>query len=230
MTVVGVDGCKAGWVAALVEPSTPAISFAVFSTFAALLRALGDAAAIAIDIPIGLHDGTRECDVLARKFIGPRSASVFPAPCHSVLACPDYASARTVSIATTGKSLSAQAFAITPKIREVDTAMSPGLQERVREAHPEACFTAIHGTPMQFSKRTPAGFEERRATLEAALPGLALPALTEASRLFRGTAADDILDAAALAWSARRLADGTCVSLPATPSVDARGLRMEVIY
>ena len=43
-----------------------------------------------------------------------------------------------------------------------------------------------------------------------------------------GAQADDILDAFALCWTARRLAAGDAIRLPELPPHDARGLRMEI--
>jgi predicted RNase H-like nuclease len=40
--------------------------------------------------------------------------------------------------------------------------------------------------------------------------------------------ADDLLDACACAWSARRIAEGRAVRFPADPPQDARGLRMAI--
>ena len=40
--------------------------------------------------------------------------------------------------------------------------------------------------------------------------------------------ADDLIDACACAWSARRIAEGRAVSFPADPPRDARGLRMAI--
>lgn len=55
--IVGVDGCKAGWLAAIAtvgDIATPRL--AIFSDIAALLEALAPDALIAIDMPIGLPD------------------------------------------------------------------------------------------------------------------------------------------------------------------------------
>jgi len=43
-----------------------------------------------------------------------------------------------------------------------------------------------------------------------------------------GAAPDDVLDACALAWSARRVVDGTACRIPDMPTRDRRGLHMEL--
>lgn len=151
--VLGVDGCRGGWIAARLDDTSVGLSLAVFPSMTALLAAHEGAECIAIDIPIGLTDGPRLCDVRAREFIGARRSSVFPAPCRAALGVRTYEEAATASLQATGKSLSRQAFAIIPKIREVDDAMSPKLQERVREVHPEVCFRALRGRPLEYAKK-----------------------------------------------------------------------------
>ena len=85
----------------------------------------GRLGAVAIDIPIGLPDeGSRRCDLEARKLIGPRRSSVFPAPFRSVLGALTYEDAAARCRAVSGKSLSLQAFGILPKIAEVDRLMT----------------------------------------------------------------------------------------------------------
>ena len=45
-----------------------------------------------------------------------------------------------------------------------------------------------------------------------------------------GAEPDDLLDACAACWSARRIAEGRAESLPREPHSDARGLRMQIWY
>jgi predicted RNase H-like nuclease len=84
--------------------------------------------------------------------------------------------------------------------------------------HPEVSFRALGGRPLPASKRTWAGQAARRGLLEGA--GIRLP-----DQLGRaGVAApDDVLDAAAAAWSAHRIADGRAASLPHPPQPDPLG-------
>ena len=71
------------------------------------------------------------------------------------------------------------------------------------EVHPEVSFHALAGRPLAASKRQWNGQMERRALLAGV--GIRIPdALGEAGTV----AVDDILDAAAAAWSAGRIASG----------------------
>lgn len=231
--VAGVDGCPKGWVAAIVDLDEGVLGIAVVPDFAVLLERFGQAASIAIDVPIGLPDGpTRRCDVLARAELPGRGSTIFPAPCRQVLECADYPTALATVRAATGKGMSAQAFGIVRKVREVDGLMTPYLQQRVHEAHPEMAFAEANGgVPLRISKRLPEGFDQRAAVIKriylrlGPLPGRAL--IRAAAR---GAAPDDVLDAIILTRTALRVVRGEVRRFPAdTEERDARGLRMEIV-
>jgi predicted RNase H-like nuclease len=121
-TAVGVDACKEGWF--YFREDQTSVSFGVASDLKNLTRILPKDSRIFIDIPIGLIDSGSEgraCDLAARKALGsPRASSVFPAPAYPVLRTTEYEEAKIVSLRAIGKKLIKQAFAITPKIREVN--------------------------------------------------------------------------------------------------------------
>ncbi len=82
------------------------------------------------------------------------------------------------------------------------------------EAHPELSFRQMAGAPLTDSKKTWAGMSRRRELL--AEQGIDLPAdLGEAGRQ---VAVDDILDAAAVAWTAARVAAGAAIPVPDPPA------------
>jgi predicted RNase H-like nuclease len=119
-----------------------------------------------------------------------------------------------------------QQAGIIGKIKDADKCMTPQLQARVVESHPELCFWALAGDePLAHSKHTDAGLEDRLVLLE----GVYGPRIRDL-RPPRGAARDDLYDACVLAWTASHVADGTAVHLPSQPQRDARGLRMEIVY
>jgi predicted RNase H-like nuclease len=188
-------------------------------------------AVLAIDIPIGLPDaGARDCDRAARARLGrPRASSVFPAPPRATLAASTYVDACRIGEGIDGRRLCQQAWAIVPKIREVDQVLrcEPGLQMWVREVHPEVSFAAWrNGRPMKHSKRRVAGRQERRALVEATYGSLE-PWVQALPR--RNAGIDDLLDACAALWTAERIARGMALVLPAPPATDSFGLRMEIV-
>jgi predicted RNase H-like nuclease len=183
----------------------------------------GTLAAAAIDIPIGLTaSAPRRCDVEARRLLGARRSSVFPAPARSVLGAATYEEACARSALASGKKISRQLFNILPKIQQVDALMTPHRQARLFEMCPELSFTLLAGAPMRANKRTATGRGERRAALEAVFGDV-----EDLVRPPPGAAPDDVLDALIGAWTARRYATQAHVQLGGEP--DATGLRMEVI-
>jgi len=142
-----------------------------------------------------------------------------------------YSDASKYSREISGEGITRQSFGILRKIEEVDSAISPELQSRVFEIHPELCFWAAAGKkPLSHPKRKAAGFEERRAILERVLTGVEILTRSEVRRKLTGVEPDDVLDAAVAAWTAWRHAQGLCERVPELTEFDARGLRMEMVY
>jgi predicted RNase H-like nuclease len=182
----------------------------VCATFAEVLALRP--AALAVDMPIGLLEtGPRVCDVEARRRLGPRRSSVFSAPPRSMLRAATYRDALAIA------GISKQAFNLVPKIREVDALMTPSRQRHVIEAHPELCFSLLRGAPCAWPKRAREGRAERLAVVAPVNEGP--PA---------GAAWDDMLDAAALVHTARRLLQGDVERL-GDGAIDAKGLRCEIV-
>ena len=237
--VAGIDGCRAGWVVVLVEHKAGVVHhhhIRLCPSFTDVLAIHPKPTVIAIDIPIGLLDrpepGGRECDRQARKLLSRRASSIFSPPTRPMLKATRYDQVRA-------QGLSIQSFNILPKIREVDRLMTPDLQRRVHEAHPELAFAALAGTPMQYNKKTQEGREARRLALQRLLPltsVLSLPGrgekeFTNKAPFSRSQAApDDILDAYVLAWTALRISTEQANRVPVDPRVDRKGLRMEIWY
>ncbi len=213
--VLGVDACPAGWVGVVL--SRDGVHALVRAEIGALVCAAADDSGplqvVAIDIPIGLADaGTRQADLLARKAAGPRRASVFVTPVRAALQVADYADALAVSRALTGHGISSQAFRLRDKILQVD-GWRDGAPCPVVEAHPELSFAAMAGAPLADAKSTWAGAVRRRDLLAAR--GVDLTGDLALAGLRVGV--DDVLDAAAVAWTAQRVAAGTARRLPAEP-------------
>jgi predicted RNase H-like nuclease len=201
LRVAGVDLARGALAVVVLEGDRVVDAFRC-ETFAEAL--LVDAAVVGVDVPIGIPEsGTREADEAARRFVGPRASSVFPTPIRPVLEAGTYAQARSVATQLTGKSISAQAYALRRRILEIDEYAQT--DERVIEVHPEVSFHELARRPL-LSKRGTDGLAERRALLEEA--GIDLPAT--APRI----AEPDLLDATICAWTARRYARGDAVPLP----------------
>jgi predicted RNase H-like nuclease len=186
----------------------------------------GTLQAAAIDIPIGLAErDARQSDAEARKRLGARRSSVFPAPVRAVLPAATYQEACAISRATCGKAISKQLFNILPRIREVDALITPRRQRRLVEMSPELSLTLLHGAPMTYPKSHRNGQAERTRVLAAVFGEDVIE--HHIRRPPAGAHVDDVLDAFAGAWTARRFAAGEHLHLGGDR--DARGLRMEVV-
>ncbi len=87
--IAGVDGFRGRWIAAL-DPGKGNTKLELIESFQTILGR-EDLSLIVIDVPIGLlHAGERECDRAARKLIGKRRSSVFPAPIRAMLDAETY--------------------------------------------------------------------------------------------------------------------------------------------
>jgi predicted RNase H-like nuclease len=238
--VAGVDGCKAGWfvAAASVTMKDETETFYksnlenvfIAGTFTEVLSKTSDCELVCVDIPIGLSgDKPRECDIAARKLLkGQRASSVFPAPIRPCLSIMDYKAASKISFERTGKKLTKQTFALMKKIREVDDLMTPDIQNRVREIHPEILFWALNGQkPIELNKKSVAGQTQRHNLLQKIFTDMdSLLAQAPIS----GYATDDALDAIIAAWTSGQAVIGKSKTLPERPPHDSKGLKMEMLY
>jgi predicted RNase H-like nuclease len=231
MVVYGVDGCKAGWF--YVRLDGDAVTHGVVHALSEIVTIAPEHSRVFVDIPIGLQDsaGTRQCDVMARRLLrSPRASSVFSAPIRAVVGESDYLTANATSKRLSGKGLSKQAFAITPKIKEVDDLMRTNSKARsiVREVHPEICFYGFAGGhPMKHKKSRHEGFKERLKVLSGLRPDadiVVAQALT--AYLRKDVAKDDILDALVAALTG--LSETRTV--PESPELDSSALPMEMVY
>jgi predicted RNase H-like nuclease len=230
--IAGVDGCPSGWIALVEQTETRSITAHVFLTFHDLSNAL-DAVVIAIDIPIGLTErDARQCDLLARRHLGPkRGTSVFPAPIRPALSASTYLDAKAASIASQKKGISQQAWAIYPKILEVDNALrgDAGLRARVVEVHPELTFSTWAGKPIIPGKKRPEGHAIRRDLIARHFGPLTFESAR--NQIQRNHASnDDIADAFAALWTAQRILNGKSQTLPLDPPLDSRGLPMRMVH
>jgi predicted RNase H-like nuclease len=244
--IVGVDGCRAGWLAVSRTPLTakvklhgaeqPSIrspgfdtSVAVYATIDDLWQDHQDATGILIDMPIGLPDArARLVEPAARGQLPGKASSVFSVPCRQAVFASSYVQACDINEVVLGKRLSLQAWYICPKICELDGLLQSSKQAAsvIREAHPELAFARLRGAPLQYSKKLAAGHNERLEILARYQPDLAdLYVMSLRQWRRRQVQADDILDAMALLTTL----NGDHQTLLALSSVDATGLEMNLI-
>ncbi|NIP92796.1 MAG: DUF429 domain-containing protein [Akkermansiaceae bacterium] len=216
--VLGVDGCKNGWIAISLDESGRLDGALTALSLEKVFEGVPEVAVAGVDMPLHLLDApTRPADLLARKALGPnRGRSVFPALPHFVITeewpAEDFETINRECRARYDRAFSRQSLALRAKIAEVNTAFRAG--HPVIEVHPELSFAAMNGgKALEFSKKSWGGLEERLALLNSVGITLDQGLPDDVRRL----APDDLVDAAAAAWSAFRYRKGTARSLPNNP-------------
>lgn len=220
--IAGVDGCRRGWMAVVKDGAS--IEPRLCASDEELLQLFESCAVVAIDVPIGLAEGgPRACDHHARRFLGRRAGSVFPAPLRPLLALRDYAEANRVSNRLQQRGISKQGWAIVPKVEQVDRLLQRHreLRPRVYEVHPEVSFAYWNNGAALEPKRSPLGLESRRALVRAHFG--------ELPPVPRGAREDDLLDAFAALWTAERILAGRAQTL-GDAHADLTGLPMRIVY
>ena len=240
--MVGVDQCKDGWVfIRLRDGKFESARF--YQKFADGVEVSSDAKAIGVDIPIGYPHAEaikvdtligvphppverRSADTDARAMVGPRRSSVFSALPPILLDQPTWEAANQESKRLyDGRGITRQSFALKPQINQV--AVLAAEDSRIYEVHPEVSFKALSEKHLQFPKTQWNGHHVRRALLENHSIVIPYNSLDEV----RTAGVDDVLDAAAAAWSARRIALKQAVALPrAFKEYDVSGRRVAIWY
>jgi predicted RNase H-like nuclease len=214
---IGIDWSPRGWVAVGLRTAGPP-AVACQRSLADLIGRFAEAECIAIDMPIGFPTSRRAADLLARVFVGPRRSSVFMTPPREVLEAQNYEDANVIAAEMLdGKKISKQAWALRENIFVV--AAEAGTDARILEVHPEVSFRAMTGQALDYSKNSWNGQAIRRDALTA--QGITLPATLDEGG---DVPPADLLDAAAAAWSARRVTLGLARSLPPQAAHGARGV------
>ena len=219
-------------------------------------------AAVGIDMPIGLPAASRRsADERARDLLGPRRSSLFWSPPAAALNASDYDEANRASREDLDMGLSKQAYNLLPKIREVRSVLAPADFEasatpRAAEVHPELSFAVMAATlhktasphrsgsrtsrgeeptrskPLQHPKRYQAGIAERLALLRSCFASITEAAVLKPLAGPPHATLDDLLDAAAAAWTARRISTGQATHLGAVDrrtEIDSAGYPLTIV-
>lgn len=244
IVAIGVDGTRAGWLAASLR-SSPSLNASTWETTVQLFGDFGAVAthaaeqgsrALAIDIPIGLPDRVepRACDIAARKLLPRRASCVFNPPSRDLLAAGgDYATVQRLvaerrEIDPGARGLTRQSFALIPKIAEVDAWIRehPTSDDWLFECHPELTLARLRGGDPAPPKHSPAGAVERLRLLRALFPDLE----DKVGILTSPTAnLTDSLDAYAALSTALRCLRGEQEEL-GDRRLDSAGLPMRIVF
>jgi len=223
MIALGLDGYSRGWVAVQIDGARRELR--VLGCISELLTMSFDRAGI--DMPIGLPErGLRDCDLEARMMLRPHASRVFTGARRGLWDHASHAAANQALKRRGEAGVSIQLWNLGPKILEIDESITPRLQLRIREAHPELVFLRLNfGRPLP-SKKTEEGIAERMKLLKR-------ERFTELKQWIAhkppGAKADDILDACAVAIAARDFTSGHVLPRNGAQK-DERGLKMQIWY
>lgn len=234
--IASADGCRSGWLVA-VSPGWPCrerLHLYICRDFRGLLELTSSCDAVAIDIPIGLPEGSerRVCDMAAKDTLGKDGRDrVFYAPPREALKSRTPEAFQRLCRKFTGKGAGYPVWGLVPKLREVDKAMTPELQRRVIEYHPELAWHRLAGRTLE-SKHTEKGILQRQKLFRGKVRGLK-SIVQWPARLGRAGRLDDVLDATIGLAVAEDFRSGCTPPrrLPTDrPPTDIRGLRMEIWF
>jgi len=241
---LGVDGCRGGWICARWDGAS-GLELTRIAEVAELFGAAGPHPVLAIDMPIGLPErvgpGGRAPERLVRPLLGGRQSSVFSVPARAAVEAglsegadetTRYGAACAAARASSDppRAVAKQSFHLFPKIAEVDRLLRqrPELLPQVHECHPEVAFWAMNGQralalPKKVKNRPhPPGLDLRIGLLAA--QGVPVDTLTMQLALALKAGLDDLLDACACAWTAKRVANGKALRFPDPPDRDHLGM------
>ncbi|MDA0671089.1 MAG: DUF429 domain-containing protein [Bacteroidetes bacterium] len=172
--VVGLDGCRAGWIAISlwlrtnpdVSPTSEVshVEWSLLMGQEDLFDLLQNCHQAWIDVPIGLASSTdvdapkRACDLAVRDALGSKRSSIFTPPIREVLDFDSYHEAMAFQHQLIGSKCSIQAWNLMPKIRQMDALWDrlDNADERLHEAHPEWQFQCwVHGMPALSTDHAP---------------------------------------------------------------------------
>ena len=223
--VAGVTPCRGGWLVASAK-----LQGTIFSpedprrvgTFIEVVDERPSFSIVGLNAPVGYLNATkvggRSCDQQARVLLGRRGSAIKSAPvrldsANDIDLLPDH--------------LDAISLVLLRRYREVANEMAPFRQRNIYEVNPELSFFQLNGeVPLQWSKHSEKGTEERRALLEEKLPGVLR--IIDAEDV-PGVKPAHLVDAAAILWSARRIFAKAALRIPDEAEWDEHGLRMELL-
>lgn len=226
---IGVDGCKGGWIASIYDRGSFEIK--KYSSVDELVEANKNYNELLIDMVIGLQSNKDEVrpDNAARALIPGRTSTIFAVPARQAVYAETRAAIREANKSALDKDLPAQAIAIIPKMRELDEFLqeNPAHKNRLKESHPEVCFSRLNGSVVMSRKADEEGITERVGIIKQYMPEITEEYIYQEAKRFKCNA-DDIVDSIVLCITANLVAQGKTDVIPEVVQEDVTGLRMQM--
>ncbi len=227
---IGVDGCKGGWIAAVLDNGK--LNISRYSSLDEITSKYPNFDEFLIDMVIGLQSNADHIrpDTFGRRLIKERASTIFPAPCRQAIYADLIAESYNENERVLGKKFTPLTVGIIPKIKEVDSFLqkNPEYKNRIKESHPEVCIARLNGKTMLSKKAEYEGIIERLKLIVTYIPDISLENIMAISKNMKCNI-DDIIDAIILAITANLSVQGYCESLPEEPMQDETGLFMQYL-
>jgi len=215
-SVIGIDGCKSGWITAKILENK-SISFQIIENLNDRYLQESNLSHIGIDIPLQLsHSGKRLAEIEARSLLKNRACTIFSPPTLNALRAKSYIDACDVNFKECGKRISKQSWNLFPKIREAQAFLENNSISKlgIFEVHPELSFMAMNDMSLIVeSKKTDIGREIRINLIKKFFPRFSFKSVRNK---FKKTQVldDDILDSISVLWSTQRIVDNIANFVP----------------
>ena len=229
---VGVDGCKGGWVAAVIEQGELRIE--KYLNINELIDKYPKFDNMLIDMVIGLPVNQKQYDnrpdSTARRLIAPRTSTIFAVPSRQAVYEETEEAQIKANRAALGKGLAKQTMAIISKMRELDVFLleNDKYKNVIKESHPEVCFARLNGAVVMTKKSEMHGLMERVQILSQFFPNLSVDSISVIAKELHCNR-DDIVDAVCLAITANLDLQGDTEVIPKDVMVDNHGLKMQMV-
>lgn len=229
---IGVDGCRGGWIAAVIEQEEVRIE--KYPNMDKLITQYPAFDNMLVDMVIGLPGNQEQYDnrpdSTARRLIAPRTSTIFAVPSRQAVYEDAEEDQVRVNKQMLDKGLAKQTMAIIPKMREMDIFLTEHSKYKkvIKESHPEVCFARLNGAVVMSKKAEPDGLMERVQILSQYLSDLSSSFVIRKAKELHCNA-DDIVDAICLAVTANLDLQGKAEAIPENVMVDDHGLRMQMV-
>ena len=218
-TVIGIDGCRAGWIITQVLDNQ-LISFHIIKNLNDDYLKQIKLSYIGIDIPLQLSQtGKRLAEIEARSLLKKRACTIFSPPTLNALRAKNYIDACEVNFKECGKRISKQSWNLFPKIKEAHKFLENNSISKLEvfEVHPELSFMAMNDMNLiDASKKTETGKEIRIKLIQKFFPNFSFESVRNQYKKNQ-VLDDDILDSISVLWSTQRIVDNIAQFVPKDP-------------
>jgi len=229
-TIGAAIPCVAGWVVLpgrMLGATILAEEPFTEKAFVDVLDHKPDFSSLVVGCPLAFPDrsvaGRRAAERAAAESLGwPRRLSVEPVPSRAAVLAPSFEAAQAIE-----PWLTRLAYRRFRYYREVEQEIQLFHQRKVFAASPELTFQMLNGDqPLTSSRHTIEGQRDRLRLVEDRMPGITLT-VNEARP--KGVGFRNLVDAAGLLWTARRIGGRVLSRVPSDPEWNDFGLRMEYL-